>query len=86
MTSKQLRDLDARIQVAIVKHLAALVGKLLTIQDICAKLGVHESTFYRRRKVWKFPRALINEGKFVRWTSEQLADWQLSHLQKNSDL
>jgi len=78
MTSSQRSYIRNTVKSALASTLAALVGKLLAVEDVCARLGCCERTFYRRRRRWNFPTPLINEGKFIRWSPSQLTTWELS--------
>lgn len=64
------------VRSEILRQFCDLLGKLVTIQDISRRLQCHERTFYRCRKKWGFPEPAIREGKFVRWTPEQVATWE----------
>lgn len=64
------------IRAEILRQFCDLMGKLVTIQDISRRLQIHERTFYRCRKKLGFPEPAIREGKFVRWTPEQIAAWE----------
>jgi hypothetical protein len=69
-------QLSALVRSEIARQFLDLTRKLLTIQDIAIHLQCHVCTFRRNRKKWRFPAPAIKEGQFIRWTPDQLTQWE----------
>lgn len=50
-------------------------GELLTMEEVCAKIGVSDATVYRYIAKARFPRAVSTGGRGRSWRLEEVERW-----------
>ncbi len=59
-------------------------NKLLTIDDLTARVTKKRSTIYQKIKDDKFPKPIIQRPKFTRWAESDI-DLYINYLQDSDD-